>query len=242
MKALLLTFLFALQAAPTPVIIELFTSEGCSSCPPADQILIKLASQQPVRGVRIIALGEHVDYWDHQGWRDPFSSKSFTARQTEYANRLFGTDRIYTPQLVVDGETELIGSDESSARRAIERAARRQKATIDLSFSEASGVAAVRVTGLDASKRRDADLVLAVTEDGLRSDVKRGENTGLTLTHAAVVRWMSVVSRVPRDRPAFTGEFKVPLDPAWPRDRIHVIAFLQERDSRRVLAAETIKP
>lgn len=223
----------------TAVVIELFTSEGCSSCPPADQFLARLAGEQPVRGARIIALGEHVDYWDHQGWRDPFSSSAFTARQSEYADRVFGTERIYTPQLVVDGESELIGSDESGARRAIDRAARRPKAPLEISLAGGNRTAVtIRASGLGALKRRgDGDLLLAITEDGLRSDVTRGENRGRTLTHGAVVRWMSTVARLGRDQDAFAGEYPIQLDPTWQRDRLHIVAFVQEQGSRRILAA-----
>jgi hypothetical protein len=226
-------------AGGTPVVIELFTSEGCSSCPPADQLLARLAGEQPVRGAQIIALGEHVDYWDHQGWRDPFSSSAFTARQSEYADRVFGPERVYTPQLVVDGESELIGSDEPGARRAIDRAARRPKALLEISVTGGTRTAAtIRVSGLGALKRRgDADLLLAITEDGLRSDVKRGENRGRTLTHGAVVRWMSTVARLGRDQDTFAGEYPIRLDPGWQRDRLRIVAFVQEQGSRRILAA-----
>src|SRR5205809_963488 len=105
-----------------PVMVELFTSEGCSSCPPADDVLTKLVTTQPVANAEIIALGEHVDYWDRLGWRDPFSSAAFTARQTEYASQAFRTDNIYTPQLIVDGREAVVGSDYRAATAAIARA------------------------------------------------------------------------------------------------------------------------
>lgn len=250
MRAAVLVCLFALAIVASaqtprtgpgamPVVIELFTSEGCSSCPPADQLLAKLTREQSVPGARIIALGEHVDYWDHQGWRDPFSSRTFTARQSDYAARVFGTERIYTPQLVVDGTAELVGSDASAARRAIERAAKRPKASLELSLS--NDVATVRVVGIRSLTRRgDADVVLAITEDGLRSDVKRGENSGLTLTHAAVVRWLHTAARLPRAQETFAGEFALPLDATWRRERLRVIGFLQDRDTRRILAADEV--
>src|SRR3984893_15090212 len=107
-------------APPTPGIVQLFTSEGCSDCPPADTLLEKLIATQPVAGAEIIGLGQHVDYWDRLGWKDRFSSAALTNRQQVYQTR-FGTESIYTPQMVVDGRAEFVGSDAAAARRAIER-------------------------------------------------------------------------------------------------------------------------
>ncbi|HKX31176.1 MAG TPA: DUF1223 domain-containing protein, partial [Blastocatellia bacterium] len=108
----------------SPVIVELFTSEGCSSCPPADEVLSRLEQAQPVAGAEIIALGEHVDYWNYIGWADPFSSPTFSQRQNDYTD-VFGGTGAFTPQMVIDGQAELIGSKKDLALEAISRAARR---------------------------------------------------------------------------------------------------------------------
>src|SRR3989449_6393247 len=114
------------------VVVELFTSEGCSSCPPADDVLSQLAHRQPVPGVEVLALGEHVDYWDRLGWRDPFSSPAFSSRQSTYDARVFHASQVYTPQLVIDGRLERVGSNARAVQRAIEQAAMGPKAAVSL--------------------------------------------------------------------------------------------------------------
>src|SRR4051812_28779215 len=120
----------------TPVLVELFTSEGCSSCPPADKLLIELKEKQPVANAQVIALGQHVDYWNHDGWTDRFSSPQFTARQEQYDDRL--NDGPYTPQVVVDGTTSIVGNDVEAVGRAISKAAAQAK-PVQLELSESEG-------------------------------------------------------------------------------------------------------
>ncbi len=115
----------------TPVVVELFTSEGCSSCPPADDLLSRMVQQQPIANVEVIALEEHVDYWNELGWVDPFSSREWTARQQVYAGVL-GNGNAYTPQMVVDGKTEFVGSQSKKAWQAVQQAAAEQRARVTL--------------------------------------------------------------------------------------------------------------
>ena len=233
------------QGGATPVIIELFTSEGCSSCPPADEVMARLAKTQPVPGAEIIALGEHVDYWNRLGWTDPFSSSEFSRRQREYASA-FASDEVYTPQMIVDGETEFVGSNMAKARAAIAHAASMPKATVEIGRAEDQGAAkrganslklAVSVNHLPAEKPGDtADVMLALTQDGLSSNVTRGENGGRRLTHDAVVRQLSLIGRVnPEEGGSFSAAPVINIPGDWNRKSVHVVVFVQERSSRRVL-------
>src|SRR5581483_10938974 len=123
----------ALAAAETPILVELFTSEGCSDCPPADAFLKALDTAQPIPGAQLIVLEEHVDYWDDQGWRDPFSSHAFTVRQTDYVEHLHLKDGPYTPQMVVDGTEAFVGSDRTLLARALQKVVVAPKISIDIS-------------------------------------------------------------------------------------------------------------
>jgi hypothetical protein len=226
-------------APPTPILVELFTSEGCSDCPPADTVLQKLIETQPIGGAEIIGLGQHVDYWDRQGWKDRFSSAALTNRQHLYATR-FRNESIYTPQMVVDGRLEFVGSDAAAARRAIERSLSTMhgalRITLDTITADRVGVS-VNASDLPATARGDrADIVVAVTEDQLRSDVKRGENHGRVLTHSGVVRYMATIG----EAGASPAQANIPLAADWQRDHLRVVAFVQELHSRGVLASASV--
>jgi hypothetical protein len=221
-----------------PVLLELFTSEGCSSCPPADHLLAVLAKEQPIPGARIIPLELHVDYWDQLGWKDPASSAAATRRQQSYG-RLFGEDRIYTPQMVVDGRDEFVGSDASEARRVITRALTQQHARVTLrsAIENGSVAATVRVTDLPTQALREPlEGIFAVTEDGVSTIVRRGENGGRTLQHDAVVRQLVSLGTV-KDGLEFTPH--VALQPAWQPGRLNAVVFVQGRKSQRIWGAAT---
>jgi hypothetical protein len=228
----------------SPVIVELFTSEGCSSCPPADAVLAQLQQLQPVAGAEVIALSEHVDYWNYIGWSDPFSSAAFSARQETYA-QVFGQERIYTPQMIVDGQTEFIGSSLSKAREAIAKAALSPKADVRIVIPEAKTQKDnqkvrlnVSVKNVQPVNRSDmAEVILAITEDNLSSNVSRGENSGRNLAHTAVVREMRALGRVDPATKAFDSETTVAIAKGWKRDDLRVVVFAQERANRHVLGA-----
>ncbi len=226
------------QAAQTnPVIVELFTSEGCSSCPPADALLSEYAKSSPIPGVEVIALGEHVDYWNHGGWADPFSAAKFTARQNDYSNA-FHLDSVYTPQIVVDGKAQLVGSDDDAARAAIARAARLPKAQVTLAET-APGRLSVSVGHLPASAASDpAEVYLAVTEDNLSSAVGGGENAGRHLSHSAVVRALVPIGAITADK--FAASPMITFKSGWRRGHLHAVVFVQERESRRIVGASEI--
>lgn len=188
-----------------PVLVELFTSEGCSSCPPADALLEKLDRDQPITGAQIIALSEHVDYWDHDGWKDPFSSAALTARQVDYARR-FGLAEPYTPEMVVNGNTECNGSDAPKADAAIRQAIAEPKVGIRIRATT-SGDAAVtlEVDPVPEGKTHKANVYVAHAAESGTSDVLRGENQGRTLHYVSIVWDIQQVGSIrfapPRRRP-----------------------------------------
>ena len=221
-----------------PVLVELFTSEGCSSCPPADALLMRLGRTQPVREADVIVLEEHVDYWDRLGWKDPFSSDVATARQQEYGEA-FGGRQIYTPQMVVDGHAEFVGSSENEAVRAIRAAGAAPKPDVHLFWTE-DGMLAIHVGPLTNATRGDTTQVfLAVAENMLHSQVKRGENAGRALEHDGVVRQLTKIAKAD-DESGFSSTIPIPARHEWNRANLRAIVFVQERHSRRVLAAATI--
>jgi hypothetical protein len=229
------------SARRMPVLVELFTSEGCSSCPPADELLMQLEQKQPVEGAEVIALSEHVDYWNHLGWADPYSSAEYSKRQDAYA-RALNSDQVYTPQMIVDGRAQFVGSSLSRAREAIENASRDSKAAVDVSLpsednGQASVTLAVRVDGpINVREGDSAEVLLAITESGLRSSVSGGENAGRRLGHTAVVRkLMSLGSLNSQGGAQFTARPAIKIDRRWNRDSLKAVVFIQERASRRVL-------
>lgn len=232
------------QAAATspsvPVLVELFTSEGCSTCPPADKFL-ELLDTQPLPGMQLIVLSEHVNYWDHQGWKDPYSSSELTQRQSNYASR-FRLNDVYTPQMVVDGRAQMSGVSFKEADAALKDAVKDPKADLRITDAALDG-GKLRVHVESAlnlpEKTRDAELYVAVALNHTESSVSAGENAKKHLTHTSVVRNMVRVAKFKAgEKVARDVECKVDAKDAG---NLRVIAFLQEPGSGRVLGS-TMKP
>ena len=230
----------------TPVVVELFTSEGCSSCPPADELLSKLDKTQPFQGIEVIALGEHVDYWNKLGWIDPYSSAEFSTRQSKYADA-FGQESVYTPQMIVDGRDEFVGGNWNKAREAIMKAARLPKAKVQILAASNSNETnkdlklSIQISDIPQVTTGDkAAVLLAITESNLRTDVSRGENAGHYLQHSAVVRSLSALGNINDGQQSFEDEVTASLDVGWQRDNLRAVVFVQDRATRRVLGAATL--
>lgn len=219
----------------TPILLELFTSEGCSSCPPADRLLQTLDQKQPYPNLDLIVLSEHVDYWNGGGWTDPYSSSLFSSRQNRYAEQ-FGLDEVYTPQLVVDGGLEGVGSNLAQTQADIEKAARAMKTEVTLSEIVRSGDE-IKLHVSSASfgpGATQATFYIALAQDAVRSEVRKGENAGRSLTHVAVVRSLIPVSRVKSGVP-FSKDVALKVPPGIASKGIRVVAFLQLDKTQRII-------
>jgi hypothetical protein len=204
------------------ILVELFTSQGCSSCPPADRVLAQLDAQ-PVAGIEFIVLSEHVDYWNRLGWTDPYSSGALTARQQRYGQR-FSLDGVYTPQAVVQGQAQMVGSDGRKLVAAAQAAAKRPQVGLRVvEFERGNGRVRGRVVVESGEVPKGAHLVVALASDPPATVVARGENAGRTLPHVAVVR--QLVDLGGKDR------FDLPDGPEWTR----LVVFLQAAQQGEVL-------
>jgi hypothetical protein len=229
------------DAARRPVLVELFTSEGCSSCPPADALIARLDANQFVDGARAIVLSEHVTYWDQQGWRDPYSLDIVTYRQQDYADH-FGLSSPSTPQEVVDGTTQMLGTNERALSNAIAHAALIPKQELTIGNAQLSGDT-VHFTVHSAAAPR-AMLVAVLAEDETHSVVSSGENAGRTLHHVAVTRVLKKMDAGFADGRPLTLKF-----PAANKSKstgnavpLRLIVFLSDKHSGQVIAVaeETI--
>jgi hypothetical protein len=227
----------AVSSTTTHVLLELFTSEGCSSCPPADRLLQSLDEKQPFTGADLVVLSEHVDYWNGDGWVDPYSSRFFSERQRWYAEQ-FGLDGVYTPQVVVDGQRETVGSNAGAIRNAVETATRSEKVTLTLSNPIRDGNRIkFHLTSADLPDGDGAATVyVALAENKAQSNVAGGENGGRSLTHVAVVRVLASVGTV-KAGSSFSKDLVIPMPSHMPAGAIRVVAFLQADKSHKIVGA-----
>jgi hypothetical protein len=231
------------SAMRAPVLVELFTSEGCSDCPPADSLLEKLDQAQPVPTADVIVLSEHVDYWDDTGWRDPYSSHQFSIRQADYASH-FGLNGPYTPQMVVDGNTEFVGSNERQAIQAIEGATHVAKLPVSLSSLELEAPNSVTLhievgPSSSTAKPLSGRVFIALADASDQSSVRGGENSGRTLKHVAVVRTLAQVGTLDRSG-AFSKDVKVNAGSANLHN-LRVVAFVQGATLGRVIGVASAR-
>ncbi len=229
-----LLFLFALPVAcataegdtmkaPTgPVVLELFTSQGCSSCPPADRIVGKLATSGELGGKQVVPLSFHVDYWNDLGWADPYSQSAWTGRQSQYA-RALGDSRVYTPELVVGGAVGMVGSDINAITAAVGKAAPPALLAATATWSKD----AVEIT---TTAPAGADVLVAIYENARTNKVPRGENSGTTSVHRHVVRRLERVALAGK-----AGTVKITLDRAW--TDLGAVVFAQRADQKIVASA-----
>jgi hypothetical protein len=184
---------------PTSVaVVELFTSEGCSSCPPADALLREIHGKQTSDGQWIIGISEHVTYWNSLGWRDPYSAETFTDRQNVYASR-FSAEGPYTPQMVLNGREQFVGSDSPALERALKQESRRMHIDLQILSTELEGKRLNLRFALKGTTPGPLDVIAVLTDDVDRSTVLRGENSGRSLQHISVARVLSRVAVVRGD-------------------------------------------
>lgn len=223
---------------PPVVLVELFTSEGCSSCPPADALLRQMNGTQTKAGQLIVGISEHVTYWNSLGWVDPFSSSIYTERQNAYGRR-FGLDSVYTPQIVVNGAEQFVGSDRAALTHAIQRQAE-HPAPIKLSILEmhmAGSKAEVKFAVSGEIPAHGTDIIAVLADDADQSSVLHGENSGRKLAHVAVARSLGRVATL---NAAAEQTVQIPIPASFTdKQGHHLILFAQAQGSGAVLGVDT---
>jgi hypothetical protein len=224
---------------PVPILIELFTSEGCSSCPPVDEFVRHIDETQPVAGAQLIVLSEHVDYWDHDGWKDKYSSAQFTERQNGYVHAM-NLQTAYTPQMVVDGYIELKGSS-ADIEQTFAKELKVAKIPVRITSAKIDAPSQLRVKiEADAPEKHGGAVWVAVALDHAASQVSAGENSGKQLQHVAVVEELRKVGKLDKGKP-FSQDIAVKLKPDTDPKNLRIIAFIQESNEGKVLGATGVK-
>ena len=218
----------------TPVLVELFTSEGCPTCPPADANLLLLELRQPVADVEIIPLALHVDYWNSATWQDKYSSPLFSRRQEIYS-RIFKLGGTFTPQMVIDGAAQLIGGKLDEARQKIAEAAKLNKAKIELSLADDK----LKITLENLPPHQNSTVYLAVAESELPNNLIAA--SGNSAKHPPTVRALLSVGSIAANAAGFQIETFLQLQPEWKKENLNFVVFVQDNVSRRVIALGQVK-
>ncbi len=222
--------LVSASEAKTPVLVELYTSEGCPTCPPADKNLIYLEQNQPVEDVEIITLALHVDYWNTRGWNDQYSSPIFSRRQEIYSMQ-FKINGTFTPQMVVNGEYQFPGSRLEEATQTIGKAAKNALPETVLSFEDEK----LKVKIPNLPNHKAATVYLAIAESGLSG--KRRTNSA----HASVVRELKSLAMLDASKQNYDADVYLQFQPEWKKENLKYVVFVQENYSRKVLTVNQIK-
>jgi hypothetical protein len=220
-------------------IVELFTSEGCSSCPPADALLRQINLKQTHAGQLIVGISEHVTYWNNLGWRDPYSLPVFTERQSVYVSRL-SAEGSYTPQMVLNGRDQFVGSNDDALQRALLDDSRRSHLDLNIISSSRTPSGMDVTFSLKQSVTKPLDIIAVLTDDADRSNVLRGENGGRLLQHVSVARSLTRVATVKDDS---AQSVHLPLPDGLQADGNsghHLILFAQEPHQGAILGAATV--
>ncbi len=212
------------------VLLELYTSEGCPTCPPADALLARLEREQPVTDTEIVTLALHVDYWNSVVWKDVYSSPLFSRRQQIYSQAL-KINQSYTPQMIVDGRAEFTGNNLAKARKAILDAAKTNKARIEITPRAAT--CKIEITGIPAHET--ATVFLAITEDNLASNRKSKRKSNERVEHVSVVRELNSLGMLAAAQTNLEIETALQIQPAWKKENLKLVVFVQENASRKVL-------
>lgn len=208
-----------------PVLVELFTSVSCFSCPPAEKMLTELESGQPFENAELITLEFHVDYRDGFGRKDVYASPLFTQRQRVY-DRKFRTGKIYTPQMVVDGTIEFPGSNFKKAKKAVKRTVKNKKANIDLAMENER----LKVSISEIPEHQDATIYLAISEDGLKT-----RNSSKSVNNVSIVRRLIGMGRIMPGQNSIEIENSIQQEEGWKKENTKYIVFIQENSSRRII-------
>jgi hypothetical protein len=222
------------NSSQVPILVELFTSEGCSSCPPADDLLQQMDASQPAPGAQLIVLSEHVDYWNHDGWKDPYSSPSLTERQSGYV-RALGLNTAYTPQMIVDGVSELKATGSQQLIQSLQKATSAPKIPVRISSVRVEAALVRAHVEVDGTfQKHNADIYVVIALDRAESQVLRGENSGRHLAHVAVAEDVSRIGKLEKQK-SFSKDIQIKLKPTIEPSNIRVIAFVQESGPGKIV-------